>query len=124
MLVTMNAFHRIQRWGLRHVCVAVAVCLRESENMDISPPVQRVSTDNTFPTTKLTDREGEVSALIARGMTNPEIAAHLGIAATTVRTHVDNMFVKLGVHRRVQIAQLYWLTHASTGSTIAGVRQR
>ena len=72
----------------------------------------------------LTDREGEVSALIARGMTNPEIAAHLGIASTTVRTHVDNIFVKLGIHRRVQIAQLYWLAHSTTaGSTISGALQ-
>src|SRR5258706_6010177 len=104
--------------GFRHIWVAVSVCLRESENMDISPPIQRVSADNTSPTTNLTDREGEVSALIARGLTNPEIAAHLGIAATTVRTHVDNIFVKLGVHRRVQIAQHYWLSHSTTGSTI------
>jgi DNA-binding NarL/FixJ family response regulator len=91
--------------------------------MDISPPVQRVHPDNTPLTTMLTDREGEVSALIARGMTNPEIAADLGIAATTVRTHVDNIFVKLGVHRRVQIAHHYWLAHSTTGSTVAGAQQ-
>ena len=91
--------------------------------MDISPPVQRVHPDKPLVTTVLTDREGEVSALIGRGMTNPEIAAHLGIAATTVRTHVDNIFVKLGVHRRVQIAQHYWLVHSTTGSIIAGARQ-
>ena len=91
--------------------------------MDIDAPVQRVHADNTPVTTILTDREGEVSALIGRGMTNPEIAAHLGIAATTVRTHVDNIFVKLGVHRRVQIAQHYWLVHSTTGLSIAGARQ-
>ena len=69
-------------------------------------------------TTMLTEREREVSALIAHGSTNPEIATHLGIAVTTVRTHVDNIFVKLGVHRRVQIAQFYWLSHSPAASTL------
>ena len=81
--------------------------------MDIQVPVQ-IERNAVGPLTLfLTARESEVSALIARGFTNPEIAAHLGISATTVRTHVDNIFFKLGVHRRVQIAQLYWLSHSA-----------
>jgi DNA-binding NarL/FixJ family response regulator len=81
--------------------------------MDIQSPVQ-IKRNAVGPLTlSLTERESEVSALIARGFTNPEIASHLGISATTVRTHVDNIFTKLGVHRRVQIAQLYWLSHSA-----------
>jgi ATP/maltotriose-dependent transcriptional regulator MalT len=64
----------------------------------------------------LTDREWEVLALIARGLTNPEIGVHLGIAVTTVRTHVDNIFIKLGVHGRGRIANLYWLARQTPAS--------
>ena len=91
--------------------------------MATNSPVQLDYAAMASLTTMLTEREGEVSALIARGFTNPEIAAQLGISATTVRTHVDNMFVKLGVSRRVQIAQFYWLTHSADASTMTKVQQ-
>jgi DNA-binding CsgD family transcriptional regulator len=81
--------------------------------MTISAPISTVYTEISPLTTVLTGREAEVSALIARGFTNPEIAVQLGIAATTVRTHVDNIFIKLGVHRRVQIARHFWLVQAT-----------
>ncbi len=79
--------------------------------MEIQVPVETERDLSRQSAIMLTERENEISALIACGLTNPEIATHLGISATTVRTHVDNIFVKLGFHRRVQIAQLYWQTH-------------
>ena len=48
----------------------------------------------------LTPRESEVLIWIAQGKTNPEVAAILGIHASTVRTHVEHVFVKLGVETR------------------------
>jgi DNA-binding CsgD family transcriptional regulator len=48
----------------------------------------------------ITAREAEILALVARGRTNAEIASVLVISPTTVRTHLENAFRKLGVHSR------------------------
>jgi DNA-binding NarL/FixJ family response regulator len=48
----------------------------------------------------LTEREQEVLRMVARGATNSEIAAELYLAETTVKTHIGNIFMKLGVRDR------------------------
>ena len=53
---------------------------------------------------QLTPREREVPALLARGFANKRIAAELGIAEKTVKTHVSNVLAKLGVPDRTQAA--------------------
>ncbi|MCB0207149.1 MAG: response regulator transcription factor, partial [Anaerolineae bacterium] len=51
---------------------------------------------------QLTDRELDVLRLLAQGMSNQEIAAALNISATTVRSHVSNILMKLNVSNRTQ----------------------
>jgi DNA-binding NarL/FixJ family response regulator len=53
---------------------------------------------------KLTDREVEILRLLAQGKANKEIASSLFIGETTVKTHVSNILLKLGVPSRTQAA--------------------
>ncbi|MGW2261326.1 response regulator [Streptomyces sp. NPDC001780] len=54
----------------------------------------------------LTERERETARAIADGLGNPEIAQRLHISIATVKAHVGNLFAKLALENRVQIALL------------------
>ena len=56
-----------------------------------------------LPDGRLTEREWEVARLVARGMTNKEVARFMTISDTTVKTHLKHIFNKLNVTRRAQI---------------------
>jgi DNA-binding NarL/FixJ family response regulator len=60
--------------------------------------------------TALTEREREVLVRIASGLSNREIARALVVSEKTVKTHVSNLFTKLGVQDRTQAA-LYAVRH-------------
>ena len=60
------------------------------------------------PAEALTDRELDVIRLIARGRTNTEIAEELFVSLSTVKTHLGNIFSKLGARNRVEIAAWAW----------------
>jgi len=58
----------------------------------------------------LTTREAEVLGLIARGLTNAEIAKELFIGEATVKTHINNAFAKIGARHRAEAVR-YALSH-------------
>lgn len=61
----------------------------------------------------LSPREREVAAAIARGQTNAEIAAALFMGVPTVKGHITQVMVKLGVTNRTQVALLVHEASAS-----------
>ncbi|MFC7403295.1 response regulator [Citricoccus sp. GCM10030269] len=56
------------------------------------------------PLEGLSEREQEVAARVADGLTNTEIASELYLSVPTVKTHIGRIFDKLGVENRVQLA--------------------
>ena len=62
------------------------------------------SRDAALESVRMTQREREVIALIAVGLSNKEIAKRLNIATDTVKSHVRNVMDKLALHSRLQIA--------------------
>lgn len=58
----------------------------------------------------LTDRERQVAALVADGMSNAEIARQLTLSPLTVKTHVNHAMTKLGARDRAQLVVLAYQT--------------
>ncbi len=53
-------------------------------------------------------REHDVVRLVARGMTNPEVATELFVSLGTVKTHLGSIAAKLNARNRVEIAAWTW----------------
>jgi DNA-binding NarL/FixJ family response regulator len=91
--------------GIRAVASGDALLAPSVTRRVISEFVSRPPESARTPPTELgelTDRELEVLKLIARGMSNAEIAKELFVSDTTVKTHVARILMKLRLRDRVQ----------------------
>lgn len=56
----------------------------------------------------MTDRELEIARLVASGLSNREIAESLNVSKRTIDSHMDHIFVKVGVRGRVELTNWVW----------------
>ena len=70
----------------------------------LSATTKRTSSADNLDIPSLTEQEIRILTMIAEGLTNSDIAEVLTVSPNTVKTHVRNIFVKLGVSDRTQAA--------------------
>ncbi|WP_302056876.1 LuxR family transcriptional regulator [Paraburkholderia sp. CNPSo 3281] len=86
-----------------------ALARSHAQTGHVQPPTDISIADNAA-ISRLTRRERDVVALVVEGLLDKEIAERLGISYTTVRTHLDRSFQKLGVSNRSRLARLVQAT--------------
>ncbi|RUR74902.1 hypothetical protein PCC6912_50800 [Chlorogloeopsis fritschii PCC 6912] len=74
------------------------------------PPICFCSQDCFLDSKRVcvSSKEWQVAYLVARGLSNDEIAETMGIGVKTVHTHVSSMLAKNNLKNRVQLALLFW----------------
>ena len=88
---------------------------REAAELGMEPLHKRAAAAMEALTSKrnpLTDRELEVAALVADGLTNKEVATRLRLSVRTAENHLLNVMTKLGLDNRAQVA--VWFTRTSS----------
>ena len=100
--------------------VATAIRRAHAGEVHLDPQVARLLAErlrarrsDPAPREPLTEREREVLGLVAKGLSNKEIAARLAITERTARTHVSNILGKLDLASRTQAA-LWAIEHKLT----------
>ena len=104
--------HAVRVVAAGEALLAPSITRRLIEEFGRATPAASPSADAR--TARLTDRELEVLVLMARGLSNAEIAEQLYLGEATVKTHVGRVLMKLGVRDRVQAVVLAYETGVVT----------
>jgi two-component system nitrate/nitrite response regulator NarL len=96
LVKAIQVVHAGEIWAGRKVLAGVLESLRHKTH----------EMNRSFSETQeaLTDREQEIVGWVIQGMTNKEIAARLEISDKTVKAHLSNIFSKLKINRRLELA--------------------
>ncbi|HEX6622313.1 MAG TPA: response regulator transcription factor [Pyrinomonadaceae bacterium] len=94
LAVVANILGRVERTSAE-----LARLVNTATGDEPSPP------DDLAPVEDFTEAEARVARLVARGLSNKEIAAELGVSVRTVEGHVSNILSKKGWANRVEIAR-------------------
>ncbi|HET7232547.1 MAG TPA: response regulator transcription factor [Longimicrobium sp.] len=70
--------------------------------------------------TQPTDREMEILALVSEGLTNAQIARRLRVSDNTIKFHLQNVYMKLGVRNRTEAAAYYLRTRGGASRLRGG----
>lgn len=87
------------------------------EQAPATPAAASSRSADSWPASILTRREMEIVRLITTGLTSRQIAGRLFISERTVTTHVTNMFNKLGLGSRIQLASWWRCLNRSAQTT-------
>jgi DNA-binding CsgD family transcriptional regulator len=96
------------RLALQRRPVALLIVTDAQEQVDIPPR----AIDRLHALFGMTPTESRVAVLVAQGLSGPEAAGRLGIAAGTVHAHLKSVFAKTGVRRQSGLARLLTRTGA------------
>ena len=90
---------------------------RRADHGFAAPPPVPVATPLPFSPAAdlLSTREHEIALLVARGLSNKEIAIELGISPWTVSAHLRRIFTKLDIGRRIELCLLLMPTPSRRG---------
>jgi DNA-binding CsgD family transcriptional regulator len=115
-LTELSYGQMLRRWGHRRAAVVQLEAARERfEALDARPFIERCTTElegsglprvnrGKADPARLTRQEAAVARRAASGMSNRDIASDMSISAKTVQFHVSNVYAKLGVRSRLQLA--------------------
>lgn len=86
--------------------VMIIAAVRSLQTTKDTAPAFKTLKNDTGARFALTQREQEMVGLIARGLSNKEIAGELNISVATVRTHIYNLFQKVGAQSRIELLNI------------------
>jgi two-component system nitrate/nitrite response regulator NarL len=101
LIKSIRKVHAGEIWLDSHTTAAV---IRQFVANDEAPPPQQQAAPRDRERSPLSQREREIVALVAQGFKNKEMAEKMFISEQTVKNHLHNIFDKLGVSDRLELA--------------------
>jgi DNA-binding CsgD family transcriptional regulator len=94
-----------REFGVRELSIASALALHVSTRMAVLKAQKRTHADRSWESV-LTARGFEVAQLAARGLTTDEVGRALGVSANTVKKHLRNVYDRLAISSRAELATM------------------